>query len=263
MTPRAEILAALIPALLICAAVQAKEKPLNKKVPAETLKLKAETNISTAPRAVEISTQASARQFPEVLDRLRGWDDKLESLTSRFSQTVRFEEAGLDQQVEGRLHYLKPDRLRVEHTRPSRQVIYTDKKTLWIYKPEDSQVIRANWEDWRKNQSSSFSGIMDFGNYSGIIEKHEITSDAVTAGGLIRLKFVPKENPALYTLTLSLSATDYFPVKASLTVGGTTIDTTLEETEKNARVPAEIFDFRPPKGVSVIEFPGGSDGTNK
>lgn len=225
------------------------------------------TALGGKPAKVIVSTAAPASTAPDdlmpvvkkILDAFREWDKKLNSLVSDFTQTVHFGEAGLDQEVEGKLHYLKPDRLRIEHTKPSRQIIYTDKKILWIYKPQDSQAIQVDWEQWKKTQSSAFSGIMDFGNYSKIIEKHYIFIDSAAVNAeYITLRFVPKNNPELYTLTLSLSATDYFPVETSLTVGKTSIRTVLKKMEKNVKVPASLFDFKPPKGVSVIHLSGGT-----
>jgi len=97
------------------------------------------TSLSTgAASGMELSTAAFRKKPPtaqEAVKLLTQWDNKLESLKADFKQTVNFTEAGLSQNMEGRIHYLKPDNLRIEHSLPARQIVYTDKKNIWIYKP--------------------------------------------------------------------------------------------------------------------------------
>jgi chaperone LolA len=186
---------------------------------------------------------------------LKDWDARLETLQTRFTQEVDFSDAGIKQQVEGLLSYSKPDLLRIEHIKPARQLVYTDKKELWIYKPEDSQAVRTSWAAWQKSQSSNFSGIMDFGNYSSLIEKNSVRiSKDRSAPYYIRMELTPRNNPWLYTLTLALSSTDYFPAEATLAMDKTIIRTRLENAGKNDPLDKAMFRFVPPKGTEVLEF---------
>ena len=186
---------------------------------------------------------------------LKNWDAKLETLSASFTQEVNFSEAGLKQSVEGELKYSKPNFLRIEHFKPARQVVVTDKHDIWIYKPEDTQVIKTSWEAWRKTQSDNFSGILDFGNYSALTEKNNtVVSGRTPAHPWITVVFTPKASPGQYILSLKLSATDYFPLEAELTVDKTSIKTRLSGVEINKALSPELFKFSPPKGTQVLEF---------
>ena len=57
-----------------------------------------------------------------------------------------------------------------------------------------------------------------------------------------------------YSLTLTLSTEDFFPVEAELTVETTVIKTRLTSVEKNAAVDKGLFKFTKPKGVETLEF---------
>jgi outer membrane lipoprotein carrier protein len=231
---------AAMAACLACPAMAA-EKGGKSPAPAE----KAGVKRSTAPVSYS----------EEVLAKLKEWDSALTSLKAGFTQTVIFAEAGLEQTVEGTLSYLKPDKLRIEHTAPTRQLIVTDKKDIWIYKPGDSQAVKTKWEDWKNLQNSGFSGIMDFGNYSELAERNKVTAvPPADPGGLVKLILTPVDRSGLYTLTLMLSATDYFPARADLVVESTRISTVLRETERNAGLDEKLFDFTPPKGTEIINF---------
>ncbi|KAF0126821.1 MAG: outer membrane lipoprotein carrier protein [Elusimicrobia bacterium] len=203
---------------------------------------------------VEKST-ATPSYTDQVLAKLMEWDSALTSLKAGFTQTVLFSEAGLEQKVEGTLSYLKPDRLRIEHRTPTHQIIVTDKKDIWIYKPADSQAVKTRWEDWKNLQNSGFSGIMDFGNYAELASRNKVTAvPPAGPGGMVKLILTPVDRSGLYTLTLMLSATDYFPARADLVVESAKISTVLDETERNAGLDEKLFDFTPPKGTEIINF---------
>ena len=236
-------------ALLVCTARAGEVK---KTAPVAARSVKATAKASISARAAE--KEDSALKKASVAG-LKDWDAKLLTLRARFTQEVDFSEAGLKQHIEGLLSYMKPDRLKIEHIKPARQLVYTDKKELWIYKPEDSQAVRTSWNAWKKNQSGNFSGILDFGNYASLTEQNDIrVSKDAAAPYYITMVLTPKSGAGAYSLTLALSSTDYFPAEAALSMDGTIIRTRMENTEKNAALDPAIFGFVPPKGTEVIEF---------
>ncbi len=245
-------------ALLVCAA-QSGEVKKTKPSPKPAAGKSGSVSVPAKPAKEEFPAAAAgsedARLKETVIAGLKSWDSKLFTLRTRFTQEVDFTDAGLKQHIEGVLNYMKPDQLKIEHIKPARQLVYTNKKELWVYKPEDSQAVRTSWDAWKRNQNSNFSGIMDFGNYAGLTEKNEIkVAKDASAPYFITMVLTPKTNPRLYTLTLALSSTDYFPVSADLTMDDTTIRTRLENPEKNATLDKTLFRFIPPKGTEVLEF---------
>jgi len=223
-----------------------------KKAAAQPAK-KTASAVAASSAAVKTAEAGEAALDAEILEKLKAWDAKLETLKADFTQEVNFTEAGLKQSVEGNLRYVKPNLLRIEHFKPARQIVVTDKTDIWIYKPEDNQAVRTAWDAWRRTQDQNFSGILDFGNYSSLTAKNNTRVTPSKDGGLITVVFTPRSG-AGYALTLKLSPADYFPVEAELTVEGTTIKTRLTSVEKNAVIDPAIFKFSPPKGVEVIEF---------
>ncbi|HBA61932.1 MAG TPA: hypothetical protein DCZ92_14190 [Elusimicrobia bacterium] len=204
---------------------------------------------------VQVSTAAAAPKpdpAAAVLEKLKAWDAKLETLKADFTQEVNFKEAGLKQSIEGSLLYVKPNLLRIEHKKPARQVVVTDKNDIWIYKADDNQAVRTTWDAWRRTQDQNFSGILDFGNYASLSEKNIATVEG-EKDGLIALTLTPRSGSG-YILKLRLSAADYFPAEAELNVDGTVITTRLTSTEKNTAIDKGIFTFAPPKGVEVLEL---------
>lgn len=189
----------------------------------------------------------------EIVEKLKAWDAKLETLKAEFTQEIHFKEAGLKQSIEGTLLYSRPNLLRIEHLKPSRQVVVTDKTDIWIYKPEDKQVVRTDWNAWRRTQDQNFSGILDFGNYSALVARNETRVEGGKDGAPVKVTFVPRSGAA-YSLTLTLSAADHFPLEAELAVEGTVIKTRLSSVVKNGEIDKAVFKFSPPKGTETLEF---------
>ena len=238
--------------LALTLGASAQQQPAGRKQPAKAQKKAASVAVSTKTAQGRPARQA-ADPSAGILERLKAWDAKLETLKADFTQEVNFKEAGLKQSIEGTLRYVKPNLLRIEHLKPARQVVVTDKTDIWIYKPEDKQAVRTSWDAWRRTQDQNFSGILDFGNYSALTVRNEAIVSGGTDGEPFSVKFTPRSG-AKYSLTLTLSATDYFPLGAELEVDGTTIRTRLTSADKNQSIDTEIFKFSPPKGVEVLEF---------
>ncbi|HAT72057.1 MAG TPA: hypothetical protein DCS63_04500 [Elusimicrobia bacterium] len=236
--------------LALTLGASAQQKPAVKKPAGKTPKKTAEIQVSTGTAAA--GTKEPGRSA-KIIEGLKAWDASLETLQADFTQEVNFREAGLKQSIEGTLRYVKPNLLRIEHAKPARQVVVTDKTAIWIYKPEDKQAVRTSWEAWRRAQDQNFSGILDFGNYAALADRNLTTAGGGENGQPFKVTFRPMTGGD-YTLTLTLSATDYFPLEAELLVDNTVIKTRLSSVEKNGPIDGEIFKFSPPKGVEVLEF---------
>ena len=237
--------------LALALGASAQQKPAVKKQAGKAPKKAVEVRVSTSTAAAEkkVTDDRSAK----IIEGLKAWDASLETLKADFTQEVNFREAGLKQSIEGTLRYVKPNLLRIEHTKPVRQLVVTDKTAIWIYKPEDKQAVRTSWEAWRRAQDQNFSGILDFGNYAALADRNLTTTSGGKNGEPFKVTFTPRTGGD-YTLTLTLSSTDYFPLEAELLVDNTVIKTRLFSVEKNGPVDGGIFKFSPPKGVEVLEF---------
>ncbi len=179
----------------------------------------------------------------EIFSRFKQWDEKLMSLKADFSQTAVFKNADVKKEIEGSITYKKPSSLKIEHFKPRKQTVITDKKKILIIRHQDDETYEADWETWKKNLDNSLSSLIDFGNYASLEEKNSIESDET--GEFFILKFKNKKNPQAYTLTLFLSKEDFFPLEASLDVKDSSIRTKLISIRKNLDISES--EFKAPK----------------
>ncbi|HUT85429.1 MAG TPA: outer membrane lipoprotein carrier protein LolA [Elusimicrobiales bacterium] len=196
-----------------------------------------------------------------VTDEFSKWDEKLKTLSFDFNQSILFISADITQKATGTLYYEKGNkqRLRLEQKTPEKQIIWTDKKDIYIYQPKEnikeSQAIHTMWDSWLTHQGAGYLGIMDFGNYSQVLQKHAVTDIELTQD-LTRLTLSPKLNLSEYKLTLFLRTEDLFPVKIRLIFEDvdSTVTLNLETLNINGKLVKGIMEVDIPKKVTILDL---------
>lgn len=201
-------------------------------------------DLSPAEQKQDIKTSSSAVTAQFALEKLKSWDEKLTSLKANFEQEVVFKNADIKRKISGTVTYKKPNLLKIEHFSPKKQLIITDRKKIFIYKPQEKEAYEADWEAWKKNLDNSLGALLDFGNYSSLSEKN--SAELYEEKDAWRLELRGKKDPSAYVLKLFLSRDDFFPLGASLEVGDSMIKTRLVSVEKNAEIKDSEFE-RPKK----------------
>lgn len=205
-----------------------------------------------APSSAPITTALVVERFEEL-------DARLVTLSAEFRQSVRWDEAGTTQSVEGRLDYRKKDRLHLEHRLPEPQTLVADGESLWVWRRSTNQVIRTPLEDWKKSEPMA-QGLMDFGNYGDMLKRYDVKIGAVEAAGAdghrrFTLRLTPKEKKQDFLLDLRLSTKDYFPYDAELRVGDVTVRSLFDKVRFNPDLPDSLFRFTPPPGAEIFTKP--------
>lgn len=197
--------------------------------------------------AVSFESSSAPATAEELIAHFKDLDRKLSSLTGRYVQTVTLDETGTVQTMEGRIAYLKPDRLRIEHVRPERQLVVSDGKAIWVHRLSSNQVIHSELADWRK-ADPTINSLLDFGGYASLGKRYEVAYSSPTRTATL----TPKEKGAGYTLRLTLSDKTYFPVETELRLAQMNVRTKLEGLEFNPKLAEEDFSFTPPAGSDVF-----------
>ncbi|MBI4374838.1 MAG: outer membrane lipoprotein carrier protein LolA [Elusimicrobia bacterium] len=215
-----------------------------------------------------LSAPTQALTVAMVTERLERLSDQLTTLSADFGQSVRLADQSRAQASEGSLEYRKPDLLRVEHRLPQAQeegekfsdsqLVISDGSWLWIHRRSTNQVIKTRVEHWRK-ADPSVAGLLDFGNYSGLLKDYKARISTTTPIGeghsLVTLELSPKERPAGsdFTLTMTMSTRDFFPTETTLRSGGVEILTRMKNIRFNPSLDPKRFQFEPPQGAEIFE----------
>ena len=109
--------------------------------------------------------------------------------TADFSQTSSIKAMEITDSASGRAFFKRPGKMRWEYETPDRQIIITDGKTLWVFRPEDNQVMIGKAPSFFKG-GKGFSFLSDM---KVIKQKFDIVLEKEFKEGFFVLKLLPRE----------------------------------------------------------------------
>src|SRR5438477_2136280 len=86
---------------------------------------------------------AGAEPLTEALHRLQQRYEATRTMTADFRQVVESPALAGALESAGTLAFEKPNRMRWDYKPPDPQLVVGDGETLWIYQPDEKQVIKA------------------------------------------------------------------------------------------------------------------------
>jgi outer membrane lipoprotein carrier protein len=182
--------------------------------------------------------------------------DETETLSGRFVQEVALGASGRVLRSEGTMRFRKPGRMRWEYDTPERQTLIADGEVLWIYQPEENQVLRAKL-------SRVFESQMPVSFLFGMarLERDFVPELlAPAADGSRRLKLVPKNavGNSVSALVLEVDP-ESWDLRAAVVRDplGNETRVQLVDVQRNVPLADRLFVFERPPGTDLIEAPGG------
>lgn len=194
-----------------------------------------------APRSPDSLALAVQERYQQVRD-----------FTAEFVQTLR---GGVlrstESRGEGTVWIKKPGKMRWVYTKPEKQEIVSDGRTMHSYWPEDRQVLKSEVpSDDRAGTSMLF-----------LAGRGDIARDFTAAAadsplpGTLGLKLTPRQSdPEYQFLVLGLDPTS-LQIRALRSRDHQGGDSTLvfSRIKENTNIPDRTFSFTPPRGVIVEE----------
>ena len=187
----------------------------------------------------------------QALDRLQERYETTRTLTADFKQTVESATLASPLESHGRVAFEKPNRMRWDYAKPDEQVIVGDGETLWIYQPEERQVIKAKL-------GAAFQARTPITFLAGLGRLERDFAATLEREDAERwvLKLVPRDDAGMGTLTLTLKKPDAVIEEARITDPlGTVTRLALSGERRNVNLGTDKFRFTPPPGVDVISPP--------
>jgi outer membrane lipoprotein carrier protein len=204
---------------------------------------------------IAFGLQAAVAESNPALDRiLKGIEQKYanSSFSARFLQQSTIKAMEITDSASGRVYISHPGKMRWEYEQPDKQIIITDGYKLWIYRPDDNQVMigRAP-EFFRDGNGASFLSDIKL-----LREKFDIVLLEEEKSLFNELKLTPREknmDVASIRLSVSISTSTIMRVATYNSYGDETrID--LLNSEFGKTLNEDLFSFEIPKGVEVLKI---------
>jgi len=192
-----------------------------------------------------------AEPLNDALHRLQVRYEATRTLTADFHQIVESPALAGTLESSGTLAFEKPNHMRWDYKPPDPQLVVGDGETLWIYQPDDHQVIKAPLsEAFHANTPVTFLAGL------GRLERDFAASLDEDRPERWVLRLVPHRDQGLGTLVLVVRKSDAGLEEARITDPlGTTTRLVLANERRNVTLDPGLFRFTPPPGVDVIRPP--------
>ena len=138
---------------------------------------------------LNVSKSSMNLTLDDIMDRVEKTYSQT-GFSADFTQTSTLKALEITDTASGTILVKRPGMMRWEYNQPEKQLIITDGNMLWIYRPEDKQVITGNAPDFFKNgKGAGFLSDMKI-----LKKKFSITLENMDGKDDYILKLFPNEN---------------------------------------------------------------------
>lgn len=202
---------------------------------------------------------SQAESSANIFNKIQTTFDQLTDLHANLTQTNTDTSSKVSTTYTGEVYFQKPNKLRIEYSKPNEQSMVFDGEYLWIYTAELKQITK------QKLESGAVPVPLLFFAGASQIDQEEfrkknwinpIKLETVSGMGTYRIRMKPKSKSAVYVeQSFWVNTTTLLPVKARiLDTNGIMVSVTFSEVEKDCGIPSEKFALSIPAGVECIDL---------
>ena len=187
----------------------------------------------------------------QALSRLQERYESTRTMAADFHQVIESPTLAGTLESKGKVAFEKPNRMRWDFDPPDRQTIVGDGETLWIYQPEEKQVIRAPLKE-------AFQAATPVTFLAGLgrLERDFHAKLDREDGERWVLGLTPRTDTGVGALTLTVRKTDASIEEARVVDPlGTATRIRFSGERRNESLDPALFRFTPPPGVDVVRPP--------
>ncbi len=180
--------------------------------------------------------------------------DETKTFRAKVRQEMKVVSIGVSDVSEGTVVFRKPGRMRWDFTTPRAQQIVSDGTTLWIYQPDDRQVLKAPFRAAFVS-TTPVSFLLGVGRISDEFRPERDARGCTATRLYVSLR--AKNPDDVGALAFGVDRTTFDIVEAAVTDPlGNVTTITFSDITRNGDEPDATFDFQIPSGVDVITPPG-------
>ena len=201
--------------------------------------------IASASLACAVVLFASAATA-SGLDELHAFLEGTQTAQGAFRQVVMNREGRTTQTTSGTFAFQRPGKFRWTYEKPFDQLIVGDGEKVWVFDRDLNQVIV------RKLDAALGATPAALLAGDNALEKNFTLVAGGEGDGLEYVNATPKAADSQFK-GIRLGFADNLPRKMVLKDAfGQTTELTFSDVQRNPRLPADLFQFTPPKGADVV-----------
>jgi len=211
--------------------------------------------------SAELCQNVSAQPPLPVEDSRLSLDDIMGKIEKRYAvpgfsadffQTSTLKAMEITDSASGKAFFKRPGKMRWEYKTPDRQTFITDNETLWIFRPEDNQVMIGKAPSFFEG-GKGFSFLSDM---KSIQQKFSIALEKKTQDDYYELKLLPREKAFDVSVIYLSVSTRTFDVAKIVTVNSYGDETRIvfNDIQFAKEIDDSLFSFKLPEGVEVLNL---------
>ncbi|MCD6586499.1 MAG: outer membrane lipoprotein carrier protein LolA [Desulfobacteraceae bacterium] len=203
---------------------------------------------NTLPAAA--SNQLSSLSAQQIIEKLETRYNAAD-FSAHFSQESTLKALDITDTAAGKVWFKHPGMMRWEYERPEKYAIISDGKNLWIYRPEDNQVVIGDAMAYFGNgKGASF-----LSNFKLVQDAYIVSVSEPAKEDQYTLKLVPKQKQMdLSAIFLNID-TKSFDIKSVLTLNDYGDETRIEFSDLIFdNLDVSLFNFRIPPGADILKL---------
>lgn len=190
----------------------------------------------------------AAEDVNRIVDELQRKYGSISTIEAGFTQEVAARGLAKPQASEGRVYFKKPGKMRWAYSRPERDELVSNGKTVWVYQPDINQVMERPARGVQSTIATDFlSGVGNL-NKDFNITLAEERKDAYV------LSLAPKEPlQNVQRIFVELDRKTFLISKTVVQdLFGNETRVLFKDIKVNAPQKDGLFEFRAPEGATVI-----------
>ncbi len=169
-----------------------------------------------------------------------------------FFQHSTLKAMDISDSAEGRVWVKRPGKMRWQYSKPEQQIVITNGRRLWIYRPLDKQVMVGKAPDmFGRGKGAAFLSDM-----SQLRKNFKITLVPSQNPDYWRINLVPSDPGAeISRIVVSVSRKNYCIGQiVTYNAYGDETRIVMNNYDFKAALPDSLFEFEPPENVEVVEI---------
>jgi len=158
-----------------------------------------------------------------------------------------------NRQASGHLYLMRPRKMRWEYKTPEEELFVSDGKTVYFYVPGDRQVNKeAVKETFDERMPLMF--LLGKSNLSNEFRQFELLNTKPFLEGTKVIRMYPKRKTDIKDVVMEVDPDNYQIRRLLLDhTDGSHLEFTFSNIRTNTGLKSELFDFKIPAGVAVVQ----------
>lgn len=206
--------------------------------------------LSMLSAVAEAPSKTSSDSYEAILEKLEARYNAAD-FSADFFQESTLKALDITDTAKGKVWFKHQAMMRWEYETPENYAIISDGKTLWIYRPEDNQVVIGDAMAYFSNgKGASF-----LSNFKLVQDAYTVSLADPPDDRHYTLKLVPKQKQMDLSAIFLNIAKESFDIQSVRTLNDYGDETHIEFSDlKFGNLDAALFHFKMPPGVDILSL---------